>query len=588
MAIIKDGNSTDKNPSVNDLLDSLLKLRSSYTSPTAIWKTMTSLANTTTEPVVVKRELNHIFLLLINNIQPTFIEGFSHFIENQHLLSKAEVLESTKGSDKVIFARAISFRQNDLLPLLSEWRSTTNLKDYLYEHSSMVKNKNTAALDTLYNYTTNIDFDNSTILSTYLSNDLDDYKFIHNTIQKHNLDINAIGPDLSQFKLSINQYQDINYSTRLAFTHSVALYDNTNFFNLFLKDYGSKINYDLESDNQVAGFPNNAVKNIGIFDIIIKNPLLKSEDKIARLNSILKYGEIGEKHIALVGQFLLNPEILSKHYDNPIYQDFFKHKAFNSNFFDRGAFLNKIFEADGSSVISAIRFGSDHTLNPTLVLLDTFYKNVKGDIKNSEHPFIKWSAHQRGSKQTSTLPFLMKVYEKDISNFTSEEYKKIPQNVQEEMKKLGVTAPKSLGFFKKLFGQKVPQVAIEAPIVQPVTQEASDFNQTLYNKVIDEDVKKHIGSIQLNAEQYGIVFNNNTGSDSDHYMTVVLPKFLNKTVENYLYFATMDEGEAKDNVLTQLKLINKKTFEVLNQGLQEEKHQVLIQGRVQNRMLKNY
>jgi hypothetical protein len=527
----------------------------------------------------------HIYQTMNNQ----FVHDLGTLLKKQTIFSKPELISVLQNTNDWLLIHSIIFKQYDNVPVFKELAKSLSLKDVASYHPQIVKTGDLELIQTFYNTFNDLNYNNSEILRSYLDNNVYDYSFINDTIKKYNLDINAVG--------NIG-HQNFSPDGQAAFIHEVYGTPGsqaTEFLKKFIVDYGQSINFDITesySGNKATGL-NYTSRNLNVLELVQQSTKLTIEEKLERLNYTLQYGKLTEKHIAQISNFLLSENVIINNYDHEVFDSLFKNTTFNSESVDRASILNKIFEVDGKISMYHARVATNNAVNPTTTLLKKFFDSANPSIHYQVHPFLAWSHLQQIEFSDATLPFMFKKYSSDIAKFTSDDFTTyVPKHVQKKLKALGISVPETLGWFKKMFGSKEAElspVVVTNNIPEPIqTVIALEFDNDLFKKVKDQDIQKYISSIQLNAEQYSIVFNKNIVYESEHYMKNILPKFLNKTVENYLHFSTMDEVEAKDNVLVQLKLLNKKTFEVLNQGLQEEKEDVARTGRIHNRIIKNY
>jgi hypothetical protein len=455
-------------------------------------------------------------------------------------------------------------------------KSFTNLYDYI---AKKIREEEYEILDTLFELSDSVTTNNSQILRMFYSNGCRNFDKVKYFIEKYHLDINGLG----------NTPGTYNKHT---FSHLVTQKDGTKgsiFFEEFINYFNNRIDFDIQALDAHKNKKYNLLETL-------MNSELEITTKLNRLSIILKHCMLSEKHIAHIVQYLVdaNNDIIIKHYDNDVYDALFSHEKFNSSLYDREAFLNKLLMMDNSLKFYNTRQLSNLTVNPTSVILDKFMKNAKPALPMEQHPLITWVKFQNDYYSRDTFKSLMIFYANELADFDFKGIK-INSALAKALEENGMILPERKGFFSFLRKKKPSVTKFEVvPSVSTVeeTKNPSDrleFNISLFEQVKDSDVKRYIDSIMLNAEQFDMLTNNKGDIETIHYMHTLLPKFLNKTIDNYLHFATMDEDDnAKNNVVVQLKLINKKTFEVLSQSLEYEKNQILRDGSIHHKVMQNY
>lgn len=296
---------------------------------------------------------------------------------------------------------------------------------------------------------------------------------------------------------------------------------------------------------------------------------------------------MNEKVLAQIVKNLFSGNI-SNSYNHEIYDTLFGNEIFKSNRFDKGSLVTLILNLDKeSSVINAMQ-ANQGVVNPVTFVLDKLFA-VSRNIKPYVHPFISWATDNKNFSK-DTFNYLFSRYESEIKGIPINDFTDLPGSIKRELIAKGVDGLEPQSFFSMAFWKSKPApVIIEEPVAvyTPQITELS-FNNKLFERVIDGDVKYYIESIKLNAEQFEAVFDNSMPSKSNHYMINLLPKFLNKTVENYLSFNALEPEEAKENTLVQLKLLNKKAVDILNEGLSNEKERIVTQSKVNTNIMKQY
>ena len=113
-----------------------------------------------------------------------------------------------------------------------------------------------------------------------------------------------------------------------------------------------------------------------------------------------------------------------------------------------------------------------------------------------------------------------------------------------------------------------PLIEMKEKIEQPST---SKITKATIKDIKDVEIKNYIDSIIFEAQQFKTIYTEGDNESQDFdYIKNILPKLLSRTIQNYLEFTrTKDPFEVKKNTLIQLKLLNKKTFEILNKSLEK-------------------
>ena len=512
-------------------------------------------------PKIITSFITNKYYHIHDNQKVEFLEGFAYFMQQQGRFYKHDLIKFMGGMENRFFEDAVRLLSKEYFPIFAWLRNDTSLGTYQISHEAVVRTKNTELLEELYSCCTNIAHNHSHILYDYLNHDFMDYNFTKSAIEKYDLDINAVGN---------------RHGTSIAFTHLFfkLKISSREYLQNFIKDFGKQMNLEQ------AGYG-----KYNVFQILKKHTNKPLDEVMDCYDGILNHCYLTEKHIADIAQYLLSPHIVAEFYDHAAYTSLFKHHAFNTPRFDRSAILNTILTADSTSLLENIRQKYSNTVNPTTVLLDKFYGMSEPITQKGQHPFLYWANLQGYNFSRDTLYYLVKHYKVDIEGMN---YKDIPSVLKRELKGLGFYNIPEVGLWQKWFGKKNQQsepVKVELP---KAVSEKESFNTIFISQIKDTEIHKYIEAILLNAEQYTMMFSDNSYSDDSHYIATLLPKFLNKAMNSYLHFSTIEPEEAKEHILVQLKLLNKKTFEILNSGLQSEKENAIRQERIQNRIIKQY
>ncbi len=470
---------------------------------------------------------------------------------------------------------AVINKKYDFAETINKYTKNKHLVNYRDLIEKKAADKNYEEIDQFLAISDSVLFNNSEFLRLVFVNHCRDYHYFKKWIDTYGFDINGLG--------SVK-----NYRNEWTFAQAVAEEEGTmsfNFFSQFIKDFGNQIDFDIQSHNK------STTQRLNLFELILESKLEISE-KLTRLEIILNNCTLSEKHIAYFSQVLFaKNQIPTQYYDHSIYEALFKHPKFNSQLYDREALLNKLMALDATSGFNQVRKKSEYTVNPTSILLDKFFAFSKKPEPLEQHPFMTWVKLNEYDADFSidTLNSLVRHYKDELNSLDLHKINVNPK-LKSALIRNGLIYPEKNGFFSSFFKKKQP---IEKELIenkedkkiQLITQE---FNTVLYAQIKDLDVKKYIESIQLNAEQFCVLLPEDNYVENEHYIKTLLPKFLNRTIENYLHFSALEEHEAKENVLVQLKLMNKKTFEILNQGLSDHKDKLIAEGAIQNKILESY
>lgn len=527
----------------------------------------------------------------------TFAEGFKNFFEEQKLISINDVSSSVSiNFADVTMLCCASLHRADLMEFINQFRpvATRDLEPLQNHVKRFLDRKDYEAFDLLLSSAGDVKTHSSKLLYK-LHEHVVSYEQLSYFINKYQLDINT----------AYQSYSDVPDSgvfRKQSFAHhyinSNGSGSNQNALR-FIADFGDKINLD----NTVDYYRILSKKHIhteDVFHYMKDNKSISGLDILQRYSALLEHCHFQEKHIVSLADVVMKSANLVTYSQNSFYQTFFSQPLFKSNLIDKSIFLDAIFNADVSENNREAFLKNNQSSNPVSFVLQTFLQQV--DLSNTsfvKNPLVLWAEKQNKKYFSGTMFSLL--YDKFGSNLQSLSLQDTANISNKELlvqfEQKGIKIEKKQGFLKSFFGnndntsiEPTPAIAVEEKKVeQPVgTSKQEVFNHELYKRVNDNDLKQYIEAILLNAEQFNFLCDTQSQMENDHYMNSLLPKFLNKTVENYLYFATMNEQEAKLNAMTQLQLLNKKTFSVLNADLENAKEMAERDNRVHTAIIKQY
>jgi hypothetical protein len=528
----------------------------------------------------------------------SFAEGFKYFFEAQKTID-IDSISSSISPDfaNVTMLSCASLHRADLMAFFNQFRpeATRNLGEFQNHIKRFLDRKDYEAFDLLLSSSGDVKRHSSALLSK-LNEHAASYEQLSYFINKYQLDINS----------TYRSYSDVADSGVLrvqSFAHhyinSSGSGSNQNALR-FITDFGDTISLD----NTVDYYRILSGKHIhteDIFHYMKDNKSINGLDILQRYSTLLEHCHFQEKHIVSLADVVMKSANLVTYSQNSFYQTFFSQPLLKSNLIDKHIFLEAIFNADVSENNREAFLKNNQSSNPVSFVLQTFLQQV--DLSNTsfiKNPLIIWAEKQNKKYFSSTMFSLL--YEKFGHNMQSLSLQDTANILNKELlvqfEQKGIKVEKKQSFFKSFFGNSNENTFSETPTIarieeskveQPVAANKQEvFNHDLYQRVNDNDLKQYIEAILLNSEQFNFLCDTQSQMENDHYMNNLLPKFLNKTVENYLYFATMNEPEAKLNALTQLQLLNKKTFSVLNADLENAKEMAERENRVHTAIIKQY
>ncbi|MBC7475390.1 MAG: hypothetical protein H7263_13955 [Candidatus Sericytochromatia bacterium] len=515
-------------------------------------------------PSILSYFFKNDFFKLNDDFLNGFINGFGYFIQNQKSYTPPQILEFLSGQENEIFANALRLKHNDYLDIFFPFCTKKNLENYSKLHIILIKQKSFEQLEVLYKYCDNIDYNNGEILHSYIVNGLYDFKFIKKIIDDYKLDINVL-TYYNGFSVTMPQQLLFNSFVSIELCHDFIVY------------FGEKINCDIEGSNN---------KNILNF---LYDSNKKINDIVFCYSDLLTYCQFKEKNIAQIVNQVLEAKLVIQFYDHVMYDKIFNHTSFNSKYFDRDKVLQQILLLDSDNSIKKIRSSSQDTVNPITFLLDKFYKSEQyyQVMINKVHPFIYWGNNQGENFNEDTYQYLFKKYKKELLKLSGNEFKNFDNNLKQKCKKMGLTNVCLDTVFDKFFHKKNKYATkVIEEFKNNSNSTIEDFNQLFIQRISDLEIGKYIQSIELNSQQY-LKISNELGSHNVHYMKISIPKFVNNAMDTYLHFSTIDPANAKESILVQLKLLNKKTFDILNEELENQKEYALRNIRIQNKIIEN-
>lgn len=523
--------------------------------------------------------LNSITKLIENGQILNFLDSLIPFFINNTNLSNKEKKNSLNGCENILFIQALSLHKYDYAEYLNQFRLEKNLSVNDLFLTKCLKERDVNTLKKLIYFSDKIQDYNGKILKLIYNSDILDYSYFQEIIYKYGLNINEIS------KLTSQDHISCSFAHLLASTYS---YENLLFFNSFMKDYGKRINLDITQHNEITK------EQSTFFDLILNNNNIKFLDKLNNLKLILDYCSLSEFHLKKIIDTIFSENIIGEHYNHNIYSSLFENQTFKHSTIYREFVLNKIIQFDNSTVFCEIRNKFHDIINPTEILLENFFRFSSPIIYKETHPFIFWLKTNglKSNYSLNTLYSLIKFYRHEINSIGIHNLQLntslldiLIQNGYIKNKEKKIYFNKIQFFLKKLFIAKNNQLANKTdPLPNNNTQNNNKpistinsflvtkksiyptFNEQLYSKILDTDINKYIDSIKMSSKQFEIIFEDKKTTKEYRYIKIILPKFLNTSIENYLNNFTKNENEAKKNLLIQLKLFNKKTFEILSKG----------------------
>jgi ribosomal protein L10 len=494
-----------------------------------------------------------------------FLDDLIHFLDTDQHFNKVEKKKFLNGCENVLFLHALMLGKNDSAKYLNQFRVDKSL--YLNRNflTKRINEKNYEVVESLLDISDNVTYDESKVLRLLYVSLCRDYEFFKKLIAKYNFDINAYG-DLG-----------INDNFKGSFLHVLSLMNDAEankFFIDFIKDYGSKINFD------VAFTDSERDTEIHVLDLIINNEQLETSEKMSRLTTILTYGALNEKHVSHLAGILITDAIISRYYNDPIYDALFAHQSFNSIRFNREGVLNQLLKLDNSELFTKLRTESSFTINPTSVILDKFFRFSSPIQSNHTHPFILWINDNATNNNFSvdTLLSLIKHYKNELHELNLFHIK-MPTKMAGILRQAGVAIAEKKGIMSKIFGKekdyeekttitsssdKKVEPAIDTPSQSGGAIEVNkpvDFNKSLFITIKDEEISQFVDNIVVKTNQLSKLIDEENVDYT--YIKCTLPKLVNTTIENYFKFSDINAVDARKNALIQVKMLQKRVNDLI-------------------------
>lgn len=495
-----------------------------------------------------------------------FIDNLILFLNTDQHFNKAEKKKFLNGCENVLFLHALMLGKNDSAQYLNQLRVDKSL--YLNRSflTKRINEQNYKVIENLLDNSENVTYESSKVLRLLYVSLCRDYDFLKKIIANYDFDINAYG-DLG-----------INENFKGSFLHVLALMNDPEadkLFIEFIKDYGSKINFDvpftdIERDTEIH-----------VLDLIINNEKLETSEKMSRLTTMLTYGALNEKHLSHLAGILITDAMISRYHNDPIYDALFAHQSFNSTKFNREAVLNQLLKLDNSELFSQLRTSSSFTINPTSIILDKFFRFSSPMQSNKTHPFILWINANAINNNFSvdTLLSLIKHYNNEVHDLDLFNIK-MSVKMAGVLRQAGVDIAEKKGLISKIFNKekqhedekntttigadKKVEPVIDIPTQSGSTKESNkpvSFNKGLFITITDSEISQFVDSIVVKAAQ---VTNLIDEPSIDYtYIKCKLPKLVNTTIENYFKFSNINALDARKNTVIQLKMLQKKVNELV-------------------------
>ena len=518
-----------------------------------------------------------------NGLLETYLTGFKKFYHYQKLVNDQELIKilNANRSSNNLYYFACLIKQDELAEDFKRFNQVTDLASSASQFKSLISSGRTDMIACIFNTSSNLNYDNSYALKYFLSLTPFDFPFYEKIITEYQLDINALGS-------SYGSHHQASFAMLVAARHGV---EEKRFFQSFVEKFGS--NMDM---NSICKWKiNDSYYPIHFFEFIRRNTLILPVELLDRFEAMLQHCLFNEVSMSNLLASTVHAPIVSEYANHSFYERLFSHPVFKSSLIDKASILDKILSLDKSSEFRQVRESNNQTINPTTIILNTFFQHVEKDSLNfTQHPFIKWANQQNNNFSVDTFRFLFNFFEDSIRSLTPDYFTNIGTSALFNLlHEQGIQTPGKKTLWGRLFGgnnetkpiiqsQLVKNTVVHNPAIESIA-----FNKTLFQQVTQKDILYYISAIELNAEQF-LLFNHDSQSENDYYIKQQLPRLLNRTIENYLHFASMEVEAATGNTLIQLKLLNKKTFDVLSEVLNHEKAMAEREGNVQTRILKSY
>lgn len=449
-----------------------------------------------------------IFELYQNGNLKPYLDGLYCYLK----LIKPNEIETRKKilNFDLLYVYAITFDEKEEYEFFSKYRSSTNLINYKQVCIDFLSKNKLKALRILMNDSDNHNFNHSELLLQIAA--YQPYPIIKEFVDNYGFDINAFIPTTP-----------VNYSL----AHYLFVKNNENSsqtFKSFIHDYVDVINFNTPYKIK------NRTKDL--LQILSDTKEINNQEKIERLNIILKTCSLTHKHYSQLANIIFSDEYISKHYDHEIYGVFFKHILFKDSTFNKDTFLNSLFLLSEGVQIRATCRNSNNTINPIRDFVKLFLQETQESPLNI---YNIWKKSLIRSYGTNNFFVNNKDIHSLIINHEKNNISKIPvtelQNTHSYVKNVliqnGIDIPKKIGFIQSLFQKKKKSNVVE---VEKTENEISSpinyisFNEEIYTQVIDSDIKRYIDSIQLNYEQFILLVDIQLEYQTEYYIKNRLPK----------------------------------------------------------------
>lgn len=519
------------------------------------------------------------------NIGP-YINGLAYFIENNQMSNPDKINKRFK--DHIFFLAAMEYGNGYAAKVFGEFNPKKDANDWKKHFYQLAKNKNTDGIVKMLDNLHNPHFSDSMILRMCVQNDITDMNFYRFISKKYHLDMNAVG-DNYYLRDKTNFFFQIIMSGNKQLLEQAALQCDI--------DFNANISVSVSAENMAH---NKFLESAFTFFRLNK---LDVVDQLNILDSLTKHSNLKIDSFSQICNHVFKKELVSNHYSHDVYQSLFNHSLFLNKDFNHRSVLLSILKNDNSTSIKNLRQKSNYALNPTTHLLDKYYAVVKDD--NPQDSFTYWANQQGRNFSISTTNYLLT---KCHESFNTQQLLPINYRLKQFLQTKGLNIPDNRSVWKRFldicnsvlythtneiqYYTQTDKIEVNQESVNTIYKEhyqKPSFNHVLLEQIKDDVIKRYVDSIILNAEQF-YSLNQPTVElkEEIHYMNNLLPKFVNKTVENYLHFATLEPEEANNQALTQLKLLNKRTFEVLNLMLEENKESAASESRVISKLINRY
>lgn len=507
----------------------------------------------------------------------------------------SEINKNIKGLETLYIN---SFKEGDdrLPKFFQSIREEKSLEKNIKHVRVMIKDDKrnlNAYLSSLTNHT----YDSSVFLK-FLINTLD-YTEIREIILNNNFDINAIGliskysnPEFN--KDYFRKFKSSLFTTNGAHDFKTSFVHLTPFVNWsseelknFLIEFKDKI--DLNSHFTYTYYTNHYVyKTYNFVNLLLKSKY-SDYDNLNFISLILENYKISDDMIKSINEYIFSDKIIFKYSSHAVYDNFSK-CINNLELFNNNLIIENILKVGKENYEK----NASIPTNPIFSMLKKFIDN-----KNQENfdVWMKYAQSSKISKDNNINSLFISTYRDYISQWIKNNPDKLYKTMREVFITHNIEVPEKRNIWEKWlwFKNKSTVVAVsveEKPIIRQRVEEQAILTNLVDEKVLvqvaDQDIHKYISAIQLNYEHFHLLLNEQSKLENNYYMNTSLPKLLNNVIDSYIHFVSLDEREAKNNAITHLKLLHRKTIDVLNNALKEETEHLARNDRVLGRVLKKY